>query len=85
MKEYPYRKMNEMREILEVLQMPSKLKNTRTILTLLAVARVKEKSKWSQVEESYARTHDMIVFMNMLQRHLIIVTLNIILIKVEQI
>ena len=39
MKEYPYRKMNEMREILEVLQMPSKLKNTRTILTLLAVAR----------------------------------------------
>lgn len=26
MKEYPYRKMNEMREILEVLQMPSKLK-----------------------------------------------------------
>lgn len=64
MKEYPYRKMNEMREILEVLQMPSKLKNTRTILTLLAVARVKEKSKWSQVEESYARTHDMIVFMN---------------------
>ena len=25
MKEYPYRKMNEMREILEVLQMPSKL------------------------------------------------------------
>ena len=28
MKEYPYRKMNEMREILEVLQMPSKLKNT---------------------------------------------------------
>ena len=36
MKEYPYRKMNEMREILEVLQMPSKLKNTRTILTLLA-------------------------------------------------
>ena len=64
MKEYPYRKMNEMCEILEVLQMPSKLKNTRTILTLLAVARVKEKSKWSQVEESYARTHDMIVFMN---------------------
>lgn len=42
MKEYPYRKMNEMCEILEVLQMPSKLKNTRTILTLLAVARVKE-------------------------------------------
>ena len=48
MKEYPYRKMNEMREILEVLQMPSKLKNTRTILTLLAGSRGKEKKKLSQ-------------------------------------
>ena len=39
MKEYPYRKMNEMREILEVLQMPSKLKNTRTILPHKALPR----------------------------------------------
>ena len=45
MKEYPYRKMNEMREILEVLQMPSKLKNTRTILTLLAGCTCKRKIK----------------------------------------
>lgn len=64
MKNYDYQKMNEMKQILEQLQMPSKLTNTRTILTLLAVARVKERSKWSQVEESYSRTHDMIVFMN---------------------
>lgn len=64
MKKYEYKKMNEMKKILEELQMPAKLTNTRTILTLLAVARVKEKSKWSQVEESYSRTHDMIVFMN---------------------
>lgn len=64
MKDYQYSKMNEMHDILEQLQMPAKLKNTRTILTLLSIARVKEKSKWSQVEESYSRTHDMIVFMN---------------------
>ena len=47
MKEYKYKKMNEMLQILEELQMPSKLKNTRTILTLLSVAKMKEKSKWS--------------------------------------
>ena len=64
MKEYKYKKMNEMLQILEELQMPSKLKNTRTILTLLSVAKMKEKSKWSQVEEVYSRTHDMILFMN---------------------
>ena len=64
MSDYKYSKMNEMKQILEQLQMPSKLKNTRTILTVLSVAKIKEKSKWSQVEESYARTHDMIAFMN---------------------
>lgn len=64
MSDYQYEKMNEMKQILEKLQMPTKLKNTRTILTLLAIAGVKEKSKWSQVEENYSRTHDMIVFMN---------------------
>lgn len=64
MNSYQYKKMNEMYQILEQLQMPAKLKNTRTILTLLSVAKVKEKSKWAQVEESYSRTHDMIAFMN---------------------
>lgn len=64
MKEYPYKKMNEMKAILETLQMPSKLKNTRTVLTLLAIARMRENSKWSAAEESYSRPHDMIVFMN---------------------
>lgn len=62
--DYKFQKMNEMEDILLELEMPKKLSNLRSILTLLAVGKIREKSKWRTAKEDYSRTHDMIVFMN---------------------
>lgn len=61
---YTYSKMNEMHEILNSLEMPKSLKNTRSILTLLAIGKLSETSRWRSVKEDYSRPHDIIVFIN---------------------
>lgn len=63
-KPYDYVKMNEMETILKSLNMPLKLSNSRTILTLLAIAGLSENSRWNKTREAYLRIHDMIVFIN---------------------
>ena len=63
-KKYKYKKMNEMEEILVNLEMPGKLRNRRSVLTMLAFARLGEKSRWKDVQESYLRIHDIIEFIN---------------------
>lgn len=64
MSTYKSIKMNSMEQILISLQMPSRLYNRRSILTLLAIGNVKESSKWKSIQEQYLRIHDIISFIN---------------------
>lgn len=57
-------KIDEMQEILRKLRVPRKQQNERTALTMLALAGLKENSKWKQVTEEYMRTHDILEFVN---------------------
>lgn len=61
---YKYSKMNDMEKILIELEMPPKLYNRRTVLTVLAFAQLTEKSRWKDVKENYFRIHDIIEFIN---------------------
>ena len=61
---YDFSKMNEMKSILTALDMPRKLSNHRTILTLLAIAQLTEWSNWTDTKEEYSRIHDIITFIN---------------------
>lgn len=61
---YKFDKMNNMRDILIAIDLPPKLYNCQSILTILAIAQLEEKSKWNKVQEQYLRVHDMIEFIN---------------------
>lgn len=57
-------KQVEMKEILSAIQLPTKLTNNRTVLTVLAIAGLREKDSWTKVIEEYKRTNDIIQFIN---------------------
>lgn len=57
-------KIEEMQTILRELGLPKKQQNERTALIMLALAGLKEKSKWKQVTEDYMRPHDILEFVN---------------------
>lgn len=62
--QYTYKKMLEMEQILKALELPAKLSNKLCVLSLLAAAKLEEKTKWSKASEEYMRIHDIIVFIN---------------------
>jgi type II restriction enzyme len=57
-------KLDEAKAILKALGLPPKQQNDVSAYTLLALANVKERGKWSSAERRAIRIHDMIVFTN---------------------
>ena len=60
----PSEKVKEMQSILIDIEMPQKLTNLRSVLTLLAMAKLTNDKNWKQTSEDYSRIHDLIAFIN---------------------
>ncbi len=61
---YDYDCLNEARDILICIGMPSKLTNPRSVMTLAALAEVYPGKKWRNASEAYHGTHDIVEFIN---------------------
>ncbi|MGN8774688.1 hypothetical protein [Candidatus Weimeria sp. HCP3S3_B5] len=55
-------KIDEAREILKKIGMPSEQQNDMACLTLLTLAGIKQDSKWSQATNEWIRIHDVLQF-----------------------
>ena len=60
----PSEKVKEMQSILIDIEMPQKLTNLRSVLTLLAMAKLTNDKNWKQTSEDYSRIHELIAFIN---------------------
>lgn len=61
---YEYDVLNDIREILVSIGMPSKYYNPRCVLVLAACLEMVPGKKWNSISESYHGTHDIIKFIN---------------------
>lgn len=57
-------KQIEMAEILKAIKLPPKLSNRRAVLTMLALAGLREKDSWIRVSEEYKGPNAIILFVN---------------------
>jgi type II restriction enzyme len=57
-------KLDDAKEVLKALGLPPKQQNDVAAYTLLALAGIRQKTKWSAAERRPLRIHDMIVFTN---------------------
>lgn len=57
-------KLEEARKVLSIIGMPKKQQSDVCCYTLLAMANLKEKSNWSEANNSWIRIHDIIQFSN---------------------
>ena len=60
----PSEKVKEMQSILIDIEMPQKLTNLRSVLTLLAMAKLTNDKNWKQTSEDYSRIHNVINLVN---------------------
>ncbi len=55
-------KIGDVKSILQILQVPPNQQSDLCCLVLLAMASIKEKNSWKQVQNNWIRIHDVIQF-----------------------
>lgn len=61
---YEYQCLNDAKDILVSIGMPSKLSNPRSVMTLVALAEIDDNKKWRQASEDYHGTHHIVDYIN---------------------
>lgn len=61
---YDYQCLNDAKDILISIDMPSNLTNPRSVMTLAALAEMSASKKWRNASEDYHGTHHILDFIN---------------------
>lgn len=61
---YDYKCLDDAKDILVSIGMPSNLSNPRCVMTLAALAEMHSDKKWRSVSENYHTTHEIVKFIN---------------------